>query len=256
MKNICLATILAISMALSALAGSEGETVSIESLLAEMVDRDSVARFPEQNFRLKQHSSYNRASKTPDEPEGWFMNKDLNRKPADKNFIRIQETNGRKEWVLMDHEGAGAIVRTWMPWNRPTKPDSSSILRIYLDGSDEPVLEGDMLGLFDGTGVIPYPFAHSSLLSAVNFFPIPYAKSCKVTTDKIPFFFQFTFREYDEGTPVKTFTLEDFEAAKGLTVKTGKALLNHRCASVPHWAVKKRSRLSFRRVRPRCVKFQ
>ena len=41
-----------------------------------------------------------------------------------------------------------------------------------------------MLGMFDGTGVIPYPFAHPSLRSAVNFFPIPYAKSCKVTTDQ------------------------------------------------------------------------
>jgi hypothetical protein len=212
--------------ALSALSVQAKSPVSVESLLNEMVDRDSVARYPEQNFRLKQQSSYNRASITPDDPEGWFANKDLNRKPTDKNFIRIEETNGRKEWVLMDHDGAGAIVRTWMPWDRPTRPGSSATLRIYLDGSDEPVLEGDMLKMFDGTGVIPYPFAHPSLRSAVSFFPIPYAKSCKVTTDKIPFFFQFTFREYDEGTPVKTFTMEDFEAAKGLTEKTGRILLN------------------------------
>ena len=60
----------------------------------------------------------------------------------------------------------------------------------------------------------------------MNFFPIPYAKSCKVTTDQMPFFFQFTFRADDKGTPVKTFTMADFEAAKGLTEKTGKMLLN------------------------------
>ena len=42
----------------------------------------------------------------------------------------------------------------------------------------------------------------------------------------MPFFFQFTFREYDEGTAVKTFTMADFEAANGLTEKTGKMLLN------------------------------
>jgi hypothetical protein len=35
-------------------------TVSIESLLNEMIDRDGVARFQEQNFRIKQHGSYNR----------------------------------------------------------------------------------------------------------------------------------------------------------------------------------------------------
>ena len=202
------------------------EPVSIESLLNEMVDRDAVAHYPKPDFRLKQQSSYNRASKTPDEPGGWFSNKDFNSKPSDHNFIRIEEKNGRKEWILMDHEGPGAIVRTWMPWRNPRNGGTDINMRIYLDGSDEPALEGNMLGMFDGTGVVPYPFAHSSLRSAVNFFPIPYAKGCKVTTDKMPFFFMFTFREYDEGTPVKTFTMADFETAKGLTATTGKALLN------------------------------
>lgn len=213
-------------MALSALVANAQETVTIESLLSEMVDHDSVARFPEQDFRLKQHSSYNRASKTPDEPKGWFNNKDNNTGPDHDSFIRIEENNGRKEWVLMDHEGPGAIVRSWMPWRSKSQATTDIHMRIYLDGSDEPALEGNMLSMFDGTGVIPYPFAHQSLRSAVNFFPIPYAKSCKVTTDKMPFFFIFTFREYNEGTPIKTFTLEDFEAAKGLTAKTGVELLN------------------------------
>ncbi len=218
--------LLCVGAALSALAVQAGETVSIESLLNEMTDRDSVARFPEQNFRLKQHSSYNRASKTPDEKKGWFTNHDYNSSDKDHNFIRIEENSGRKEWVLMDHEGAGALVRSWMPFLKPDKPDTDITIRIYLDGSDEPVLEGNMLGLLDGTGLIPYPFGHQSLRSSVSFFPIPYAKRCKVTTDQKPFFFIFTFREYDEGTPVKTFTMEDFEQAKALTAATGETLLN------------------------------
>ncbi|MGJ8633668.1 MAG: glycoside hydrolase family 172 protein [Luteolibacter sp.] len=200
--------------------------VTIESLLGEMADHETVARYPENNFRLKQHSSYNRASKTPEEPEGWFANKDFNRGPNDQNFIRIEENNGRKEWVLMDHESPGAIVRTWMPWRSSKNGKTNINMRVYLDGSSEPALEGNMLKMFDGTGVIPFPFAHESIRSAVNFFPIPYAKSCKVTTDRMPFFFQFTFREYDDGTPIKTFTMADFEAAKDLTEKTGETLLN------------------------------
>ena len=202
------------------------EPVTIESLLREMIDRDSVARYPESDFRLKQHSSYNRASKTPDEPKGWFTNKDFNSKSTDKNFIRIEENAGKQEWVLMDHEGPGAIVRTWMPWRSQNKPATTNRIRIYLDGATEPVLEGNMLGLLDGTGLIPYPLAHASLRSAVSFFPIPYAKSCKVTTTEQPFFFQFTFREYVEGTPVKTFTMEDFEKAAAITEQVGRALLN------------------------------
>ncbi|WP_404305938.1 glycoside hydrolase family 172 protein [Neorhodopirellula lusitana] len=218
---------LGVILAISTCAVHAQESVSIESLLKEMVDRDAVASFPETDFRLKQHSSYNRASKTPEEPKGWFTNQDYNPKRANThNFIRIEENNGRKEWVLMDHQAPGAIVRTWMPWLNQKKPGTNITMRIYLDGSEEPAIEGNMLGLFDGTGMIPYPFAHPSLRSAVSFFPIPYAKSCKVTTDSKPFFFQFTFREYPEGTSIETFTMTDFDAAKELTEATGKQLLH------------------------------
>ncbi|WP_372845795.1 glycoside hydrolase family 172 protein [Pontiella sp.] len=212
--------------ALCGLSVQAGAPISIETLLTDMVDRDAVARYPEPDFRLKQHSSYDRRSTSPDDPKGWFKNKDTNWKETDTNFIRIEENNGRKEWVLMDHERPGAIVRSWMPWRFVGKPATDITMRIYLDGSDEPAIEGNMLEMFGGDGLIPYPLAHPSLRSAVNFFPIPYAKSCKVTTDKHPFYFIFTFREYDAGTPIKTFTMKDFEAAKALTEKAGQRLLN------------------------------
>jgi hypothetical protein len=188
-----------------------------------MTDRDSVARIPETDFRLKQHSSYSRESRTPDDPEGWFMNHDFNRSPRDKNFIRIEEINGQKEWVLMDHEGAGAIVRTWMPFR--SVPENS-LIRFYFDGAEEPALEGNVCTLLNGSGLILYPLAHPSLRSAVSFFPIPYAKRCKVTVTQPPFFFQFTFREYPKGTTVETFTMEGFEAAASFTERVGKTLLN------------------------------
>lgn len=220
MKNVIIVCVLLVGMA------QAGETVTIESLLHDMINRDAVARFPAQDFRLKQHSSYNRASKTPDDARGWFTNHDYNSGDRDKNFMRIEEVNGQREWVLMDHQGAGAMVRIWMPWRNQKSAETSTTIRIYLDGAQEPTLEGNMLGLFDGTGLIPYPLAHPSLRSAVSFFPIPYAKRCKVTVTERPFFFQLTFREYAKGTPVKTFTMADFEAAKGLTKKVGDILLN------------------------------
>ena len=195
--------------------------VSIESLLNDMIDRDSIAIYPAQNFRLKQASSYNRESKTPDEPKGWFANKDFN-----NHFIRIDEKNGQQEWVLMDHTGPGAIVRTWMPWHNQLESGSPITMRIYLDGEEQPTLEGNMLSMFDGSGFVPFPLAHTSLRSAVNFFPIPYQKGCKVTLDAQPFFYQFTYREYDAGTAIETFSMKDFEAAKTLTQKTGETLLN------------------------------
>ncbi|AWW33301.1 DUF2961 domain-containing protein [Echinicola strongylocentroti] len=195
-----------------------------------MVDREEQTRFPVHNFRLKQQSSYNRASVNPADSVGWFTNHDFNSNDKDHNFIRIEEKDNQKEWVLMEHDKPGAIVRTWMPFLSPDKPNTDIQIKIYLDGAEEPTLQGNMLGLFNGDGLIPYPFAHKSLRSAVSFFPIPYAKSCKITTTGRPFFYQFTFREYEEGTAVKTFSTEEFQQVKDLTVQVGKELLNPRNA--------------------------
>ncbi|MDN3618122.1 MULTISPECIES: glycoside hydrolase family 172 protein [Polaribacter] len=201
------------------------QKITIQSLLNEMVSREHIAQFPETNFRLKQESSYNRASVNPTDSVGWFNNKDHNNNNKDHNFIRVEEINGQKEWVLMDHKGAGAIVRTWMPFKNAQKPSTNSIIKFYLDGSDTPALEGNMLDLLNGDGLIPFPLAHKSLRSAVSFFPIPYAKSCKITVTERPFFYQFTYREYPAETAIKTFTLEDYQQAKSAIEEVATTLL-------------------------------
>lgn len=211
-------------MALGFPTAQAAEPVSIESLLDEMTDRDSVARFPETHFRLRQASSYDRLSKTPGDPDGWFANKDHT-----KNFVRVEENNGRQEWVIMDHHAPGTIVRSWMPDKRIPSGGKTPVdtkIRIYLDGNDEPALEGHMLDLFNGTSLIPPPLAHKSLASAVSFFPIPYAKSCKVTLDQPPFFYILTYREYAADTPIRSYTQEGFQAARPAMQRVGKALLN------------------------------
>ena len=47
--------------------------------------------FPQSDFRLRQQSSYDRRSKTPDDPDGWFANKDHT-----NNFVRVEENNGAR----------------------------------------------------------------------------------------------------------------------------------------------------------------
>ncbi|MGJ8653091.1 MAG: glycoside hydrolase family 172 protein [Opitutaceae bacterium] len=212
-----------VAMLLPVIVSQAQEPVTIGSLLHEMVDRDAVARFPSPDFRLKQDSSYNRASVSPDDEKGWFANSDFNSRPGMDRFIRLEENDGRQEWVIMESETPGVITRSWYPIN---KFFEDTLLRVYVDGETTPVIEGHPLTLFQGDGLIPYPFAHPSHLSAVNFFPIPYAQSCKVTLSVQPFFYIFTYREYSEGTKVKSFTMADFEAAKELTNNVGKMLLN------------------------------
>ena len=224
MKTISINLLLIVFAILTSCSPQEKE-VSIQSLLNEMVDRDFVANFPQTEFRLKQESSYNRASVSPKDSVGWFTNHDFNSKENDHNFIRVEEINGQKEWVVMDHKGPGAIVRTWMPFLNPNKPTTTSEIKIYLDGATEPVLKGNSLELLNGTGLFPFPLAHKSLRSAVSFFPIPYAKSCKITLSERPFFYQFTYREYPEGTAIKTFTMDDFQKAEGQINKVCENLL-------------------------------
>lgn len=217
---------------LAVLAGSyatvafAAEPITIESLLNEMTDRGAVAKFPVSDFRLKQASSYNRVSVTPEEPKKWFSNKDYNNNDKDKNFVRIEENDGRREWVLMDAEGPGTIVRTWMPWRNQKSDATTTIIRFYLDGETEPALEGNQFELLNGDGRFPYPLAHKSIRSAVSFFPINYTKGCKVTVSERPFFYQFTYRDYPEGTDVETFSMARLESARAKIDATAAALLD------------------------------
>ncbi len=185
-----------------------------------------MARYPKADFRLKQASSYDRSSKTPDDPQGWFANFDRSTSDKHHNFVRTEERNGRKEWVVMEDEGAGVITWIWVPWRNQLQFGSDVVIRFYLDGASEPTLEGNMFALFQGKGLVPYPLAHESLRSAVSFFPIPYAKNCKVTMSDHPFFFQFTYREYKEDVEVKTFSMDDFRSARSLINGTCESLLN------------------------------
>lgn len=205
------------------------DAVTIETLLNDMVDRSALARYPETSNRLINFSSYNRASDVgppesgvSDTATGWFANGDYN----GKYLYTTEEYGNGTEYVMVDHQAPGALVRFWTPWRSTSSPTMDDYVRIYLDGSTTPVMEGNLLTLFDGTGLIPYPLAHPSLRSAVSFFPIPYSERCVITLDRSPFFYIFTHREYDEGTEVETFTMEAFNAASNLTEQVGQALLD------------------------------
>ena len=78
--------------------------VSLGTLLREMTDRDEIARWPSPAFACRQASSTDPATKTPDQP-GWFGNGDCT------NFIRQETTPHGTEYVMLDADGPGAVVR-------------------------------------------------------------------------------------------------------------------------------------------------
>lgn len=53
-------------------------------------------------------------------------------------FLRTEENNGRKEFVLFDADGPGAVVRFWTTFNRY---DREGVLRFYFDNETEPRIE-------------------------------------------------------------------------------------------------------------------
>ena len=108
------------------------EPVSIKSLLGEMVDRTEKARFPSPRFTCKQFSSYDRLTTEKGKP-GWFGNWDRTQ------FIAVEQNDGRREFVMMDAKGPGAIVRFWMTF--AGENCGQGTLRIYIDDMQAPVIE-------------------------------------------------------------------------------------------------------------------
>jgi len=212
---------------LAAAAGSK--TVTLESLLEEMVDRDRIARLPSPAYTCKQASSYDRHSTEPGSPT-WWAN-------ADRSyFVRIEENDGRKEHVLMDVKGPGAVVRFWATWHGPGGGEfSNGTMRVYLDGEDEPVIEGPMADLISGGRLVGEPLSHSvSPETAYRhrghnlYLPIPYARGCKITyeTDVLidlgarkgeALYYQINYRTYEAPTAVKSFTMATLRGAAILT---------------------------------------
>lgn len=205
---------------ISFLSSSCIRSVNIESLLEEMSDRENLTYLPEQQYKLKQASSYNRETVAPDEP-GWYANGDMS------HFVRVENNNKRREFVLFDQEGPGAIVRWWMTFWRA----ENGILRIYLDNDTAPEIEGAPFDVISGQMLAVEPFSESVPKAApLNerghnlYVPIPFAKHCKVTyeCDSLrprdnrfwpDVFYNICYREYEEGTTVETFSVKELKKA-------------------------------------------
>jgi hypothetical protein len=188
--------LLPLALALACGPGDEPPATPIDTprLLAEMVDLDHLTRFPDPAYRLLLASSTDRQTRDPNQKAGWFRNHDLG------NYQASEERNGRREFVLLETEGPGALVRIW-------SANPAGTLRIYLDGAAEPTLEADMADLLGGrVSLFRPPFAYVSARGSNFYFPIAFARGCKVTMDSDGAFYQVHYRSYPAGTPVESFS--------------------------------------------------
>jgi hypothetical protein len=164
-----------------------------------MLDLRRLTKFPDPAYTTKQFSSYDPASKTHSDHAGWFANGDRG------HYLRVEEVEGRKEHVMLDAPGPGAIVRIWS-----ANPEGT--LRIYVDDIRTPVVEADMKQLLGGeVPGFPQPIAGMRARGWNLYFPIAYAKGCKVTSDKGGFYYHVNYRTYEPGTEVQSFKPEDLK---------------------------------------------
>jgi len=207
---------------------AEEPAITVESLLKEMIDRDRIARWPQPEYTCRQASSYDRRSKTPADPNGWFANTDnMDGLGAD---LRWETHQGRREAVMMDVEGPGCVVRFWSGGQVP-----KGRIRFYLDGADEPAMAAPMQDLMSGKAFVPAPLAIENAGRAINLYlPVPYAKHCTITYDEANpgnpnapppgRWFNIEYRTYPAGTNVQTFTMDAFKAADGTLRRVAKEL--------------------------------
>ncbi len=199
------------------------EVISLGSLLEDMLDRNSIAEYPAGDYTCRQVSSYDPKSKTPGNPD-WFANDDWS------NFVRCDEINGRREWVMMDVDGPGVIVRWWI-----TGFKYKGTIRVYLDDSDEPVFQGKADKLIGGGILLGPPLNAEASRGRNLYLPIPYRKHCKITYDgphareskdfNDNIYYNINYRQYPKGTDIQTFSMADFKKNSELIENVQKQLL-------------------------------
>lgn len=182
--------------------------ITMESMLKEMVSFEESVYYPSPFWISSQVSSTDKRSISPDQPY-WFGNQDNTR------YLRIDNDNAdrRLEKVIFDERGPGVITRIWTAGNV-----TDAVIRFYFDGERTARLT------VKGNDFTKMPFyiPEGLVLKHIHYdqhggtslhVPLPYGKSCKITIDNpdpdFGFAYHIGYRTYEEGTEVRTFTLEE-----------------------------------------------
>ena len=172
--------------------------ITLATLLDEMTDLPALAEQPSPSYTCRQFSSYDPGAKAPG--QNWFANADAG------HYIRVEDRDDRQEYVMMDADGPGAVVRIW-------SANPTGTLRLYIDGDETPALTTPMADLLGGqhAPIVP-PIAGVRGKGWNLYLPIPYATHCKITSDKGAFYYHVNYRTYAEDTRVVSFQAAQLEA--------------------------------------------
>jgi len=222
------ALFLATAIATAAACSPAPPPVSVKTLLAEMTDFAALAERPNPYFKQASASSYDRESHKGG--EAWFANRDVGQ------YVRTETNGGRKEHVLADLPGPGAITRFWS-----ANPDLNAPVRFYFDGETEPRIALPLSSLF--TGATPPWGPEFSYISGTGgnlYFPIPFAASLKITIEEkekpLRLYYEIGHRTYEAGAKVESY--DPSRAAEWAEIQAETARALSRPALIPQYAEK------------------
>lgn len=170
-----------------------------------LIDLDRLATLEEPGVIAKQFSSYNRESRydpAKDEYIKWDENRDAG------HYIRVEPDTG--EAVMAEMEGPGCIWRIW-------SANPKGKIRVYFDGATTPSYEFEFNDLFSkDKSPFPRPLVWQRRmdlggdnLASNCYMPIPFAKSCKVTSDSAhKQYYHIGYSLFPKDTRVTTFHLD------------------------------------------------
>jgi len=183
------------------LTGPQFVQVSTQALLDAGADFSTIAYPGSPRYTAAQASSYDRRSK----PGGdWFANGDAGQ------FVREETNSGRKERVLADLAGPGAVMRVW-------SANPAGTLRFYFDGEGDARLVANMSDLLRGKDArIRKGRSYVASQGCNLYWPLPYSKSLKITVegeDARGIYYQVGYRTFGPTVAVQTFQLSDLKLA-------------------------------------------
>lgn len=189
---------------MTALLLAVAQQVDCAALARELHDLERLARLAEPAYTALQFSSYDRRSQAPDRP-GWFSNADgFGGEPIPGFAAVLRAPEGERPglYLLCDETGPGALVRSW-------SAGMGGTLRVYLDGQENPLYEGDAyrflarrsehFGLRAGDAFVQQD---------ADYLPLPYAEGLRVTWEGALadlHFYHLQVRRYAPGTALASF---------------------------------------------------
>lgn len=228
----CLFVILV--LALLSVRTEASSPVTLPSLLREIIDIEQITRFPTPTYETIQVSS---ASRRSDAVRDEAISA-TTPAPGVESAVRTPGTGVGNETILFDSDGPGAIAHVWL------RAEGQGTLRIYLDGSPTPLIEGSLEEIASGrvTPLVgPYLTVQEGTIGID--FPIPYQSHCRVTlasdlTEMTPpAVYHIVARAYEPGAVVETLSTTVMDNAQPIIEEAAQVLKGERKTEQnPDWS--------------------